>query len=203
MYTYEQFKTFIDNELKQNTNASRAAVADSYRIAKDAEIKAWIDQSIGLLMGINHSFWSRVIDFTVPVESTKIEIPYHVKTAKKIKYNDCWYSVMSPMIDSAKFWWNGGNIIEANNFTLSEGTVLKISGVMRSSQVIDDNSVIDFPPECIRALVLLVLLNAAGRDERKKSVWFSQFQMAVEIFRKYQDRVASVSETTPTVGFGI
>lgn len=200
---FKDFMAAIDDELRQSENSTRANVPDKYRLARESEVKRWVDQSIGTLMTMNLLYWERTIEFTPIEDSEYIEIPYLIRTLRKICVDGTWHHIYNSATPNSYYYWAGGRKIVANLGSFSKGQKMWLEGTLRRETVIDENSEIDFPEDHIRLLLLQVLLKRSSRDEHKKGLWYSEAQELKLLFKKDLALAQIVSTIEPSVGFGV
>lgn len=203
MTTFKEFMSLVDSELRQGETLTRAVIPDSYRLARESEVKEWINQSIGPMMVINSAFWERIIEFTPMENSAYIEVPYHIRKLKRIYSDGVWHHIFHSTNQEACFWWEGGRKITANKGSFVAGGTIKLDGTLRRDKIIDDNSEIDFPDDHLRLLLLSVLLKRSSRDEHKKALWYAERQELLVIFKADIGQVEAISTTEPIIGFGL
>ena len=201
-YTFKKFMALIDSECKQDENTHRVAVADSMRIIKEAEAIAWTNQALGALLEHNPTFYYSVIPFTPTVTSSVLTIPFFIRRLDRLKFSDVWYNVQYHTNTDAKFWWDGKRKITAREDVFTKDVEVVLQGIISPEEVIDEDSIIDFPPENIRLLLLQVLLYWAGRDNTRREIWFYQYNEALKNYKNSYSIVSTANEVNPRVGFG-
>lgn len=200
--TVSEFITMIDYELKQYENQHRTTVNDSMRLSKEAETIQWINQALGELLEHNKGFYYRIKGYTPSADTATIELPYFIRRLDKIYVNSEWHNVSYYGDDNFEVWYDGGRTIRGNGITFPKDVEVMLRGIQSPDKVIDTNSVIDFPPSYIRLLLLQVLLYFSGRDNRKKEIWFAQYQLLLLTYKRTSTNVGVHGSTTAPFGFG-
>ena len=202
-YNVKEFFTLMDTELKQNENNHRTTINDSMRLAKEAEIISWLNQALGELLEYNKgSFYYRVLDYTILANADSIELPFFMRRMDKLKMGDKWYNISMPTDDDADYYYMGGRKIVGNKQSFTKDTTILIKGYVSPDKVVDENSYIDFPPTFIRLLLLQVLLYFSGRDDRKKTIWYAQYKLLLNTYKKTSATVTSHGKTDTKIRFG-
>ena len=202
-YSMKQLVSMIDTELKQGQKAHRTTLTDSMRLAKEAEIIAWVNQALGELLEYNKgSFYYRVLDFTPLADSTVLELPFFFRRLDKIKMDNTWYDVGMPTDDAAAFHYLGGRKIMGNKKSFTKDNTILLQGYVSPDNVVDTESFIDFPPSFIRLLLLQVLLYFAARDNRKKELYYAQYRLLLSTYKKASANVAAHGKTKSKINFG-
>lgn len=201
-YTVDEFINLIDEELKQTENNHRTTINDSMRLAKQAEIINWLNQALGELLEYNKGFYFRVNTYTPSADTSTINIPFFMRRLDKVMYSGKWYNVSFYGDSDAKIWYEGGRTIVGNGIVFAGGTPLMFKGIHSPDRVTDLSSIIDFPPTFIRLLVLQVLLYFSARDNRKKELWFAQYQLLLRNYKGSSMNVAAHGKTESPVSFG-
>lgn len=202
-YNVKKFFTLMDTEIKQNENSHRTTINDSMRLAKEAEIIDWLNLALSELFEYNKgSFYHRVINYTVISSANSIEIPFYMRRIDKLKMGDKWYNVSMSTDTDVDFWYMGGRQIVGNKQSFTKDSVISLNGYVSPDIVVDENSYIDFPPTFMRLLLLQVLLYFSGRDNRKKEIWYAQYKLLLNTYKKTSATVTSHGKTDTKIRFG-
>lgn len=201
-YKVSDFVSLVDEELKQAENAHRTTLADSMRLAKEQEIINWINQALGELLEYNKGFYYRVLGYTPLADTKTIEIPFFIRRLDRVYHSSTWYNVSFYGDDDCKIWFDGGRKITGNGITFGGNNELLFQGIQSPDRVIDEDSTIDFPPTYIRLLLLQVLLYFSGRDNRKKEIWFAQYQLLLRTYKGTSSNVSAHGKTKAPFRFG-
>jgi len=202
---FNDLLTLLDYELKQDDSGHITSQADNYRIAKEAELIAWTNQSLKQMVGWNPTQWRTQIAFTPAITSTKMTIPRYFKELYKIRIGDEeWQKIYYATVDDADgtYRWFGKNEIEKTNGNFEASTEIKLYGVFYPDIVVDVNSEIDVRPEDERLLILSILLKANGRDNQKSEIWYYEQQGLIKEYKASTAYVRPTGKYKPGIRFG-
>jgi hypothetical protein len=120
----------------------------------------------------------------------------------KVFYNNSWYNISFYGDTDSKIWYDGGRSIRGNGIIFGGGVELLFRGVLSPDRVVDTNSVLDFPPTFIRLLLLQVLLYFSARDNRRKELWFAQYQYLLRTYKGSSSNVGAHGKSVSPISFG-
>lgn len=195
---FETFMDMIDRELKQKRQDNVVTVRDAARLAKQAEVAHWVNQSLGFLSSVNESFWRNIQEYTPEVDSNSVTVPFFWKKLESILIGDTTYKVGLFTDLRYMIYHKNGNVIYNRSGNFTAGTPITFVGIFRPNQLpttgeeIDLQSFIDIDPDWINLLKLMVLIKYSSKNQLPTPLWYGQYQEELNQFKQSSPTIEAI-----------
>jgi len=189
-FKFREFLDIIDRELKQKRFDNLTTVKDAQRLAKQAEVAQWVNQSLNYLSAINESFWRNNQEFIPATSSSEIELPFYWKRLDTIIISDAPHKVGIYSDLRYSYYHKHGHVLCSRGNEFVAGVPIVFSGIFRPIPLptngVDDDleAVVDIDPDWINLLKLHVLIKYGGRENMQTAMWYGQYRDELEAFRR-------------------
>ena len=220
-YKFKEFMVLIDTEVLQRDRANIQAITDKNRKADRITVIHWINQGLSYLHTLNPDFWYRVEDYTVPIDTDRLELPFYWRNLDEVIMDRRVYNVGSISDNRHELYAVNSNTIAFHNKTFESGSQIQLVGTFKPKRLtaplladyasytafqtaLDsvDEEYIDIDDSFIELLKLKVLMSYSGMMSKDSPNWLYEYRRQKLAFEEADPPSSRKGGMENTINYG-